>query len=256
MQRKVAKISKQLTEVISSWDGVEAIVLGEAAEIRTLDPYFNIILDVYHMGNLLPVNDRREQFQHPAAFDTALVYPEDRFLMNDLPVRIRYQDTARFDLILNRIDNRLWVYRESGTCMFYRIQNGQILFQKSNWLENIKKKLSRFSDHFWDVVLESTRISVEYYLSDLNAAVFRNDYLFYLISSAAFLKSMCSYLFALNRCFEPSGRMIYEKVKNLPELPDEFLGRFESFLREDPALPPERKREIAELVAKSIISMK
>ncbi len=256
MQRKVEKISGQLAEIISSWNGIEAIVLGEAAKIITIDPYFNIIMDVYHKGNLLPAGDRREQFQNAAAFDTALVYPEDRFLMNELPVRIRYQDTARFDMILERIENKLWVYRESGTRMFYRIQNGQILFQKSNWLENIMKKLSSFSDHFWEVILESTRISVEYYLSDLSAAVFRNDYLFYLISSSAFLNSMCSYLFALNRCFEPSGRMLYESVKSLPRLPDEFLGRFESFLREDPVLPPERKREIAVLVAKSIISMK
>ncbi|MBA7681433.1 hypothetical protein ES703_89771 [subsurface metagenome] len=255
MQIKVAKVSKQLADIISGWEGIEAIVLGEAAEIKTLDPYFNIYLDVYHRGNLLPVNDRKLRLQNPVTFATALTFPEDRFLINDLPVRIRYQDMARFDLILKRIEDKLWVYRESGTCIFYRIENGQVLFQKSGWLDKIRGKLSELSEHFWEVILESTGVSVEYYLNDLNAAVFRNDNLYYLISASCFIRSMCSFLFALNRCFEPSGRMAYEKVKGLPKLPDEFAGRFESFLRDAPELPAQRKREIAELLARSILSM-
>ena len=255
MQRKAGRISRKLADIISGWGGIETILIGEAAEIKTIDPYFNINLDVYHMGSLLPANDRKQRLQNPVAFDTTPVFPEDRFLVQDLPVRIRYQDTARFGLLLNRIDNQLWVYRESGTYLFYRIENGQVLFQKSNWLENTRKKLSNLSDQFWKVILMATRASVSYYLNDMRAAVFRNDNLFYLLSATGFMRSMCSFLFALNRSFEPSGRMLYEKVKSLSKVPDEFIGRFESFLRENPEMPLERKREIAELLAKSIIVM-
>ena len=255
MQKKVEQISGQLVHCISQWEGIEAIVLGEAAEIKTLDPYFNINLDVYHRGNLLPANDRKERFKNPAAFEAYPVYPMDRFLVKKLPVRIRYLDTARFDLLLKRIDDRLWAFRESGTDIFYRIENGQVLFQKSDWLQNTRERLSHLSDHFWNLIRDVTRMSVEYYLNDIDAAVFRNDNLFYLLSAEGFIHSLCSFLFALNRRFEPSGRMLYEKVMSLPKLPDEFNGRFESFIRPDNELPPERKREIAELLAKSIIPM-
>ena len=64
-----------------------------------------------------------------------------------------------------------------------------------------------------------------------------------------------SFLFAVNRTFEPSARLLVEKVLELPRLPDGFRGRFESMLRDDPELPRERKREIAELLVKSILPM-
>ena len=255
MQRKVVGISKQLAGVISQWEGVDAVLLGETAEIGTLDPYFSISLDVYQRGNLPSASDRKSQFLNPVGFSTTFFTQEDRFLMMDLPVRIRYQDIARFDQLLQRIDDQLWAFHESGTTSFYRLQNGQVLHSKSGWLGEAQKRLARLPDHFWKVVGEESLKGVSNALSDLNPAVFRNDRLFTLLSSAAFCYSICSFLFALNKRFEPPGRRLYEKVTSLPLQPDEFKGRFESFLREDPELPAERKREIAELLAKSVTAM-
>jgi hypothetical protein len=255
VQKKVERISAGLAEIVAGWGGIETIILGEAAEIGTLDPYFSISLDVYHTGGLPPAKDRKESFNNPMAFDSAPVFPEDRFLTQELPVRIRYQETGRLDLLLKRIEDRLWVYRELGTYFFHRILNGQVLYQRSEWLEKIKEQLSVLSDHFWEVILNATRASISYHLNDLHAAVFRNDNLFYTLALAGFLRQVCSFLFAVNHCFEPPGRMLYEKVMNLSRLPDEFTGRFESLLREDPEMSPDRKREIAELLAKSIIPM-
>jgi hypothetical protein len=255
VQRKVAGISQELAKNISGWQEIEAIVLGEAAEIKTLDPYFNINLDVYHYGSLIPGNDRRERLGSPLAFETAPVYPDDRFLLDDLPVRIRYQDTARFDLLLERIYDQLWVYREHGTSTFYRLCHGQVLYRNSGWLESTQKKLSKLPEHFWQSVIASARALVVSNLNELNAAVYRADNLFYLISAAAFIRALCAFLFAYNRRFEPSGRMLTEKVNSLPRLPDEFRGRFESFLRLGADSSPGRKREIAELLARSILAM-
>jgi hypothetical protein len=255
VQRKVARISEELVKNISGWQEIEAIVLGEAAEIKTLDPYFNINLDVYHNGSLIPGNDRRERLGSPLAFETAPVYPEDRFLVDDLPVRILYQETTRFDLLLKRIDDCLWVYREHATSAFYRLRHGQVLYRKSGWLEETQKKIGKLPAHFWGSIIDSARALVAYNLNDLNAAVYREDNLFYLLSTAGFIRALCSFLFAYNRRFEPSGRMLYQKVMSLPRLPDEFGGRFESFLRTGEGTSPGRKREIAELLAKSILAM-
>ncbi len=255
LQRKVQRLSEELTELIRQWLGVTAIVLGEAAEIETLDPYFSITLDVYFTGNLPPANDRRSRFGNPTAFEAAPVFPEDRFLREDLPVRIRYHETGRFELILKRIKEGSWVSHASGTRPLYRLAHGQVLVQTTPWLDTIKKQLQALPERFWTQVQQSGRSNIGYYLNDLRAAVHRGDALFYTLSLAAFLREVCSFLFAFNRVFEPSGRMLFERVRALPQLPDGFHGRFESLLRDDPELPPERKGEIAGLLGRSLIAM-
>jgi hypothetical protein len=55
--------------------------------------------------------------------------------------------------------------------------------------------------------------------------------------------------------YEPSHRAFFSRVGELTTLPDDFSGRFESFLRPDSELPPARKYEIAKLIAKSIVML-
>jgi hypothetical protein len=96
---------------------------------------------------------------------------------------------------------------------------------------------------------------MEHYLSDMRSAVMNSDDLFYLISSAGFLKSFCSLMFVINHIFEPSGRRLSTRVMELPKLPENFKGRFASILAEDPEFSPRRKVEVAELLAKSVVYM-
>jgi hypothetical protein len=157
--------------------------------------------------------------------------------------------------MLKRIAEQQWIYHDAGTYLFYRLLHGQVLHKQTSWLDQTRKTLSAMPDHFWWAIQNGARISAAYYLNDLRAAVYRGDNLFYVFSLSHFLHSLCSFLFAVNRTFEPSARMIAERVRDLPRLPDGFGGRFESMLRDDPELPPERKREIAELLVKSILPM-
>jgi hypothetical protein len=255
VQRKVERISEQLKQIISSWSGIGTIVLGEAAEAKILDPYFTISLDVYHDSALPASDDRKRQFADPPAFDTVPAFTEDRFLLEELPVKIRYQGTERVDIMIKRIVDQQWVFHDAGTYLFYRLLHGQVLYKQTNWLDQIRKILAAMPDHFWRAIQTGARISAAYYLNDLRAAVYRGDNLFYVFSLSHFLRSLCSFLFAVNRTFEPSARLIAERVRDLPRLPDGFGGRFESMLRDDPELPAERKREIAELLVKSILPM-
>lgn len=255
MQRKVERISEQLKQIISSWSGIEAIVLGEAAEAKILDPYFTISLDVYYDSELPKSDDRKQQFANPTAFETVPAFTEDRFLQEELPAKIRYQATERVDFMLKRIADQQWIFHDVGTYLFYRLLHGQVLHKQTSWLDQTRKTLSAMPDHFWRAIQNGARISAAYYINDLRAAVYRGDNLFYVFSLSHFLRSLCSFLFAVNRTFEPSARLISERVRELPRLPDGFAGRFESMLRDDPELPPERKREIAELLVKSILPM-
>jgi hypothetical protein len=76
-----------------------------------------------------------------------------------------------------------------------------------------------------------------------------------MISAANFIKYACAVLFMENGQFEPSHRGYLDQVSSLKTLPDDFTGRFESFLRPDSELPPERKYEIAKLIARSIVNL-
>ena len=149
----------------------------------------------------------------------------------------------------------MWVFRQTGTYMFYRLATAHVLEKKSDWIEAVRSSLKELPEEFWERLSHSSRATMEHYLGDLIAAVIRDDGLFYLISAAGFIKSFLSLLFVLNRLFEPSGRTLYDRALDLPVLPENFRGRFHSFLREDPEFPPSRKREIAELMAKSVVFM-
>jgi hypothetical protein len=81
--------------------------------------------------------------------------------------------------------------------------------------------------------------------ADLGAASYHSDELFFLVSAARLLRAVGGYLFAVNRQFEPSGRMLAKRLTALPVLPDGFIGQLESFLRHGDGLSFEAKREIA-----------
>lgn len=255
MKRKVEKISGDLSQRLSQLPGVDSITLAEIVGDDFVDPYFFFSLDVYYRGTLPDEGMRRKLFADSGAFESSSVAAKDRFLIEDLPVRIEYKDMARVDEILGKIERNLWVFRQTGTYMFYRLENGSVLVAKSDWLERTKEALKNLPDSFWSLLAHSSRATLEHYLSDYAAAVVRQDELFSLISAAGFIKSCCSTLFVLNHHFEPSGRLLYERVTGLPLLPEHFKARFESFLSDDPDFTPSRKREIAEHMAASIVRM-
>jgi hypothetical protein len=252
MQRKAEQISARLCETVSQWDGVEAVVLGASSRVETYDPYFAVDLDVYFRGSLPPSNDRRELFENPGGFETSPVYPIDRFLVDGLPASVHYKEVSRINLLIKRVQDCSWVFRSESTNLLYRIENGEILYCKGDWFESLSGKLADIPDGFWSALMDAARFTLDHYLNGIGAAVYRNDDLYYQFSASGFCQSLCSYVFALNKRFEPTGRMLHDRIKELDTLPAEFLGRFETFIRPDAELPPERKYEIAKLLAKSI----
>ena len=255
MKRKVIKIASDLTETISGWNGIDAVILGEAAETDVFDPYFNIDLDVFYKRDIPAVNDRQKAFNDPGAFETSPLYVRDKFLLEDLPVCIHYIPMSRVDFIIDRIEKGEWIYRETGTNMFYRMEKNRMMLKNSQWIDRVKSRLSKLPSDFWQTILDYTKNFLEGYLNDIGAAVFREDDLYYLLSSSGFVKSLCSFVFALNKQFEPSGRKLYERVVGLKVLPEGFAARVENLVNPKNNLSPEKKREIAELLTRSLIKM-
>lgn len=253
MKRKVERISTTIVEILKTIPGVDSILLNESAETDIVNPYFFLSLDVYCKGTFPDVNERRKLFEDAGAFESSHVSVKDRFFLEDLPVRIEYKEIDRIDAIVNDNEGNMWAFHDNGTYMFYRLQSGRIMFQKSDWIDTVRIKIANIPESFWGALRESSMRSMEHYLVDLSSAALNSDNLFYIVSLSGYLKFLCSFLFVINRKFEPSRRRLADQIMELDILPENFAGRFDSLIREDTEFPPERKREVAKLLTKSLI---
>ena len=255
MKRKIERAVADIAGRISGWESVDTITMVESGE-DLYDPYFFISFDVYFLSDIPNEESRRAVFADTVAFEALQSNRKDRFLLRDIPFRIEYKDLRRFNDIINAAKANEVVQRDSGTYMFYRLKNSQILYRKSDWIDEVRKDLEALDDKFWNGLRAALQARMEHFLGDLHAAVVRGDSLFFMISAAGFIRSLFSTLFAINHAFEPSARSLYEQAQELAILPDPFAGRLESFLRsESSSMNPDRKKEVAELMAISVLAL-
>jgi hypothetical protein len=252
MQKKVAAIAARLAASVDAWPGVVAVLLGENAEVETIDPYFSIDLAVCHADGLPEEPERKRDFGSPPGFEYSPHLMADLFLVEELPVRVSYRSRQRIEALVERAEQGEWVFRDETTHALYRIQNGTMLRDAQGWLARSRERLARVPDTFWGHLKEGSRIALDRALIDVGAAVYRRDYLFYQLSAARFLQSLCSFLFALNRRFEPGYPMLFERITQLSKLPDEFAGRLDGLVRPDVEITPARRYEICQLIARSL----
>lgn len=255
MKRKIQNILTALTNKISSWESVNAIVRSDSGDIEIYDLYFNIDIDVYFDQEIPSSNKRRELFGSPAGFETSPIHPVDYFSIDELPITIRYKTLESIDLLLRRVEELRWTFRHETTNVLYRLDKGLILFKKSDWLECIKERLSRIPAGFWEKLKDDTGFYLDASLRDIGAAVYREDFLFFHDSVSRFLQCLCSFLYAVNKKFEPSRQLLYEHMQELKDVPEEFWGRFDNFISSNAELPPHRKYEIAKLLVKSLTGL-
>jgi hypothetical protein len=259
MKYKIRVLTTRFTDLLSQWPAVECISLNEAADASTLDPYFALILDVYYKGTI-PQPKERSRLYGPdtAAFETSGQGNKDRFLIGNLPLRFEFKSLEKIEELVSIADTRresLWLIKDSGTYVYYRLANGEILFSRNGWIDGIQKRLASLDDDFWNQVRQLSQSKMEHLLSDLGAALINNDSFHYLVSSALFIKTACLVLFCVNHCFEPSHRGYSKKVLDLSVLPESYKAQFETFIRESAELTMERKYSLAQLIAKGIIGL-
>jgi hypothetical protein len=252
VEQKVQRICRSLSENIGKWPGIVAIVLGEAAGIETIDPYFRVDLDVYYRDELPSRADRAARLGDPAAFEGAPGHNVDRFLIEDFPVVIFYKQTERIDRILDRVIEGHWAFRNETTNLLYRIQKGTVLHNEGSWFESAAARLEEIPEVFWERLKQASRFALDRYVNEIGAAVYRNDFVYYQVAAVHFMQSLCSFLFACNQRFEPSSQLLLDHMGDLKIVPQEFAGRFDSLIRPDIEITPERRHEIAQLISKSI----
>ena len=259
MKYKTRLLVDRFTGILSQWPGVECVTLNEAAMSDTLDPYFALILDVFFSG---PIPDAQERCRvygsDLIAFESSGQNEKDRFLIGDIPIRLEYKFTGKIEELVSIADTKidsLWLIKDSGTYGFYRLVNGEIIFSRGRWIQDVRKRLENTGDCFWEEMRSAVQSKMEHFLADLGAAAFQGDEFHYLLASAGFIKTACLALFCVNRHFEPSHRAYYRQVLGLPIMPASFPGEFHSFLSSDPGDSMERRFNLAKLIAKGIIAL-
>jgi hypothetical protein len=257
MKYKTKLLVDKFTELLSSWAGVECITLNEAALPDTLDPYFALILDVFYSSPIPPAEERCNLYgDDVAAFESS--NEKDRFLIGDIPVRLEYKKTAKIDDLVNIACNNyesLWFIKDSGTYSFYRLANCEIIFSRSNWIHDIRKRLEQIEGYFWNEMRSAVQSKMEHFLSDLGAACFQGDKFHYLIASAGFMKTACLTLFCINKRFEPSHRAYFKQVCELTVLPESFIAEFQAFLDNNASEDLDSRFYLAKLIAQKIVKL-
>jgi hypothetical protein len=256
LKRKTLELARRLAETVSSWEGVEAVTLNEAAEGDTFGPNFALALDVYYALPLPPPDTRRLQYGRADVYESTLT--KDRFLAGDIPVRIEFKWTPKIESLVNIACGKkeaLIAASGAGTYGYYRLAEGQVLFARGEWLPDMKKKLSTLWRDFWDELRGVYQSKMEHYLSDLGAALLSDDRFYFLVSSAGFIKMAALSLFCVNRRFEPSYRFYYPQVCALQMLPDSFDAQIETFLSASAEVTMERKYGVAQVIARGVLAL-
>jgi hypothetical protein len=266
MKLKTKMLVDRFAGIISAWPEVECISLNEAALPDTLDPYFALIFDIYYEGTIPDPEERCKLYgEDVTAFESSHSRTlgisggsKDRFLLNDLPVRMEYKPLKLIEERVSIADTKLdslWLIKDSGTYGFYRLAHGELIYSRSGWIKGIRGRIENLGDDYWHLMRNAHESKMEHFLSDLGAAVFQKDEFNYLISAAGFIKSACLTLFCINRRFEPSHKAYYNQVIELPKLPESFKAQFGAFLVLDPEKETERSFSLAKLIARGIVTL-
>jgi hypothetical protein len=259
MKYKTKLLADRFAGVLSQWPGVECVTVNEAAMQDILDPYFALTLDVFVTA---PVPDAEQRCavygDEVVAFETSGLNAKDRFLVGDIPVRLEYKTNKKIEETVSIADSNvddLWLIKDAGTYGFYRLANGEVIFSRTKWIDDIRKRLGNIGDSFWIEMRGAVQSKMEHFLSDLGAAFFQGDRFHYLLASAGFIKTACLVLFCVNRRFEPSHRVYYKQVLELPVLPTSFAAQLENFLDDGADVPMERRFNLAKLIARGIVAL-
>ena len=255
MQR-TRRIIENISASVSQWENIHAVACAPLLVNEPYDPYYFISMDLYYTSRFPDFETRLKTFPEAFAFETSNTRSKDRFLIGDTPVRLEYKEIGRYEEMISSYHDFEALFRSSGTYGLYRLMHGEIVTDPHNWIGEMRERLKQLSGDFWSFLFDIFQGAAEHFVSDLFAAAIRQDSYFFLISSSGYIRNLTRLLFTLNRQFESSGRQVFSEIYNLDILPENIVGRFESFIRQDGGLPLDRKAEVAELLATSVIRMK
>lgn len=215
-------------------------------------PLFCMKLDLYYRGGLPAYPDRLAALE-PHFLETALSKPKDRFFLDGVPVHLEYKEVARVDEDLEDLLGS--TPRLESTYGLFRLYHGIPVHSKSPWIQGVKARLENLPESFWSFQRTNLSSRLEHQTSDLAAAHFNRDGLYFDIALARFLETLTELLFVHNRHFLCPPEEIKFQLDGLEDLPPGFTGYFDGLLREEAGFDRERRLALARHLAEGVLAL-
>ena len=218
-------------------------------------PLFCLKLDVFYKGPIPTYPDRLSGLPPLQFLETSLAKEKDRFFLDRTPIHLDYKEVARVEEELAGLSQTTSPLRQETTYGLFRLYHGIPVHTKSDWIRQVKTKLEALPESFWTFQRQNLAGRLEHQLSDMAAAVFNRDGMFFQIGLARFLETLAELLFAINRQFLSPAEELKFQIDGLEILPAGFTGFFDSLLREDAGFDRERRLALARHLAEGTLAL-
>lgn len=208
-------------------------------------PLFCLKLDLYYHGSVPEFPRRLEEVSGIEFVETSPHRHKDRFFLERMPVHVEYKSVSAVNDELSTVDSAEPTGQVETTYGLFRLYHGIPVLAKSDWIQGVKAKLENLPDRFWLFQTRNLSSRLEHILSDLAAAHFNQDSMFFQISMAKFLETLSELLFAINRQFLCPSEELKFQIDGLEMLPTGFTGYFDSLLRDEAGFDRERRLALA-----------
>ena len=226
------EILAEMIEHYKKLKEVDAIGLGGSSTAKTADNKSDY--DIYIYGKSEPpVEERRkiaEQYAGRMEIDNHYFETGDTFTLKETgkPIDIMYRNP---DFIEGNIK---WVWEGCNaslgytTCFIDNIQKTEVLYDKTGWLDNMKKRVDTpYPEKLAENIIKKNfaylKDAMFSYRDQIASAVERNDFVSINHRCAAFLASYFDVIFAKNRILNPGEKKLVPfALKNCKLLPDGF----------------------------------
>lgn len=220
-------MNKYLQEFLNNYtnsQNVEAIAIEGSVSAETSDN--NSDIDIYIFSKTdIPIEFRKNIIcPISSKFEIGCDYfgSGDEFLLDNLnkQLDIMYWNTEWFESIVNNT----WIkcYPQNGytTCFLYTLKNFNIIYDKNNWLQNLKKIINtpypqRLKKNIIkrNIMLMQDKPFASYY-EQIQKAILRNDVTSINHRISAFVASYFDVIFALNEQLHPGEKRLIQFAKN------------------------------------------
>ncbi len=218
-------------------------------------PLFCLKMDIFYRGPIPRYPERLAALPPPQYLETAMTREKDRFFLDRMPIHLDYKEVSKIDEELEELGKPDSPFRQETTYSLFRLYHGIPVHTKSDWIRGVKAQLETMPEGFWTFQRRNLAGRLEHQLSDLAAAVFNRDGMFFQIGLARFLETLAELLFAVNRQFLSPTEELKFQIDGLEILPAGFTGYFDSLLREDSGFDRDRRLALARHLAEGALAL-
>ena len=235
------KVFNTVIEEYARLPQVQAAAIGGSNRANTSD--LNSDIDIYiFINEEISVNKRLEIIKkYSSKYEAGGDYfgPGDEFFVDEMKCQM---DVMFFDRIWieNEIE-KVWIENRASngysTCFLFTVKNCEILYDKNEWLKNLKRKLETpYPKILKQNIIKRNMMLLKdkpfsSYYEQIEKALIRKDFNSVNHRIAAFMASYFDIIFAVNELLHPGEKKLVEYARRHCDiLPEDFGENIEKLL--------------------------